>query len=92
MNVQSMTIRVFGLPCPKTERTLVNVEAAVSECERPAKVYHIADIQKMSEWGVVYTPTVLVNEKEKSSGRIPSVYEIMTWVQEESNQPILATK
>jgi small redox-active disulfide protein 2 len=87
-----MKIIVFGLPCTKTQRTLINVEAAVGELDHHAKIYQISDIHKMREWGVVYTPTVMVNDKEKSSGRIPSVHEILTWIEEERKKKVAVGK
>ena len=78
-----MTIEVFGLGCVKTQRTLVNVEEAASEFDDPPKISGIDDIRRMGELGIVYTPAVLVNGKIKSLGRIPSVHEIKTWVEQE---------
>ena len=78
-----MTIEVFGLGSVKTKRTLVNVEEAASEFDDGLAISWIDDIARMSKVGIIYTPTVLVIGKVKSLGRIPSVHEIKTWVEQE---------
>ena len=78
-----MNIKVIGLSCTKISRTLDNINASVSEFPHPVSVEWIGEIHDIVEWGSKQTPTILVNEKQKSSGRIPSVYEISCWIEEE---------
>jgi len=77
-----MQIKVIGWPCTKINRTLMNVQAAAAEFEKKPKVQWINDINKIAGMGALAIPTVLVNEKVKLSGRIPSLYEIKTWIEE----------
>lgn len=85
-----MKIKVIGLPCAKTNRTLINAQAAATEFEDRPKVHLISDIYEIAEMGRLHTPTVMVNEKLKLTGRIPSVYEIKTWIEEELEEEIAA--
>ena len=78
-----MHIKIVGFPCARVEQTLINAHAAVGEFEMKLKVHWIGDILEVARMGGVSTPTVIVNEKLKSSGRIPSVYEIASWIEEE---------
>lgn len=78
-----MHIEIVGFPCARVEQTLMNAHAAVAEFEMKLKVHWIGDILEVARMGGVSTPTVIVNEKLKSSGRIPSVYEIASWIEEE---------
>jgi len=79
-----MNIKVIGLSCTKIERTLQNIYASASEFPHPVSVEWIGEIHEIVEWGSKQTPTILVNEKQKASGRIPSVYEISRWIEEET--------
>ncbi|MGA2622884.1 MAG: thioredoxin family protein [Bacteroidota bacterium] len=78
-----MHIKIVGFPCARVEQTLMNAHAAVAEFEMKLEVHWVGDIYEVARMGGVSTPTVIVNEKLKSSGRIPSVYEIASWIEEE---------
>jgi hypothetical protein len=43
----------------------------------------IKDIKEIAKYGLFGTPGLVINGKVKSSGRIPSLEEIKTWIQEE---------
>jgi hypothetical protein len=81
-----MVVTVFGLPCVKTDRTLMNVEEAVGGFRRRTRVTWVGEIEEMNRWGVHQTPTVCVNNKPKSHGRIPSIHEVKTWIEEEMRE------
>lgn len=87
-----MVIIVFGLPCSKTERTIINVEEAVAEIDNKLKIRWVSEVAEMTKWGVISTPTVFVNERPRSEGRIPSVYEVKKWIQEEMREVRLSPK
>lgn len=78
-----MRIMILGIPCPKTERTFLHAQAAAGEWGLTDDVELVTDIAGMARFGVRHTPTVFVNEKEKSVGRIPSLFEFRTWIEEE---------
>ena len=48
-----------------------------------ANVEIVEDIQKIIGYGVMRTPALVINEKVKVSGRIPSKDEIKRYIQEE---------
>ncbi len=87
-----MHIKIVGLPSAKINRTLVNAQAAATEFEQRPKVHVVSDIEKILAMGAALTtPAILVNDKLKlSSGRIPSVHEIKTWIEEELEEEIAA--
>ena len=78
-----MGIIVAGLPTNRTQRTLDNTQAAISEIDAKFRLECIDDVRLMKQVGAIYTPSVLVNNKLKVAGRIPSVFEITTWVEQE---------
>ena len=77
-----MKVTVVGFTHAKTERTIANVEAAVKAHQGLVHVQCISDVRQMYELGVRQSPAVLVNNKLKISGHIPSVYEVQTWIAE----------
>jgi hypothetical protein len=76
-----MKVNVFGLPGMKTQQTLLNVGAAVTALDPAIGVEWISDANEMLEYGVVRTPTVMVDERINFVGRIPSIHEVTTWIQ-----------
>lgn len=83
-------IKVVGLPCPKINRTLVNAQAAAAEFDDRPEVSWVGDIHHIVEIGSKQSPTILVNDKVKLTGRIPSVYEIRTWIEEVLEEEVAA--
>lgn len=79
----TVRIKIIGLPTAKVRHAVTNATASVSRFETKPRVQWINDIQKIASMGALVVPTVLVNEKLKSAGRIPSVYEFETWIEEE---------
>ena len=88
----TMEIIVAGLPHSKTQRTLVNAQEAISRFDEKLRVACIDDVYEMREVGAIHTPSVLVNNKLKAAGRIPSVHEITTWVEKELAEELLMVR
>jgi thioredoxin family protein len=78
-----MRIIVAGLPGVKTQRTLTNVEEAVSKFDDDIDVEWRQHPCAAPVQGSVYTPSVLINSRVRVAGRIPSLHEISTWIAEE---------
>jgi hypothetical protein len=76
-----MKVNVFGLPGMKTRQTLLNVGAAVTAMDPSIGVQWISEPTEMLEHGIVRTPTVMVDERIKFEGRVPSIHELTTWIQ-----------
>ncbi len=85
-----MQIKVIGWPCTKTQRTLLNAQAAAAEFDVKPKVHWIDDIHKIAGMGGLAIPTIMVNEKVKVAGRIPSVHEFKMWIEQEQKEEIAA--
>ncbi len=77
-----MKVNVFGLPGLKSRQALLNVTAAVTAIDPSIGVHWISDAYEMLEYGIARTPTLMVDEQVNFEGRIPSIYEITTWIQE----------
>lgn len=77
-----MVIVVVGFPGVRVEQTLTNARAAASEFDARPTIKHVMDVYEIIRMRNVSTPTLLVNAEIKSSGRIPSVFEIASWIEE----------
>ena len=78
-----MAIQILGLACPKVRQTVINARAAASAFEDKPDVRWINDVHKLSAIGAFIVPTLMIGGQIKSSGRVPSVYEIRGWIEEE---------
>jgi len=75
-----MEIKILGRGCNRCEQLMQEVLNVVSELKLRADVEHIKDIRQIAEYGVVGTPTLLINGRIKSMGQIPSKQKIMLWL------------
>ena len=78
-----MEIRILGTGCPRCNEVEKRTMNALSELNVAADVQKVKDINEIAKYGVLGTPGLVINGKIKSSGRIPSLEEIKTWVQQE---------
>lgn len=79
-----MKIEVLGPGCPKCQATEVNVKKAVEALGLNVEVRKVTDIKEIANYGVFGTPSIVVDGKVKSVGKIPTVEEIKKWLQEAS--------
>ena len=73
-------IQVLGPGCPKCEKLKKNAEEAVSQSATEATVEKITDINVIVGFGVMSTPALVIDGEVKSSGRIPAMPEMVTWI------------
>ncbi len=76
-----MTIKILGSGCPNCQTLESNVKKAVEELNlKDITVKHEYDITKITEYGVMSTPAIVIDKEVKASGRIPDVEEIKGWL------------
>lgn len=71
-----MKIEVLGTGCPKCKQLAMNVEAAVKELNVQAEIVKITDIDKITGYGVMMTPALVVDGAVVSSGKLLNKDEI----------------
>ena len=64
-----MTIEVLGTGCPKCKQLTANAEAAVKELNIQAEISKVTDIDKITEYGVMMTPGLVID------GKVVTVHE-----------------
>jgi len=75
-----MKIEILGIGCPKCKMLYENTQAAVKEAGVSAEVIKVEDMDKITSYGVMMTPALVINDEVKTSGKIPSSEEIKKWL------------
>jgi len=77
-----MNIKILGTGCANCAKLESLAKQAVAELDIQATFEKVKNIEKILDYGIARTPGLVINEEVKSSGRIPSVDQIKTWIQE----------
>ena len=77
-----MTIKILGSGCANCEKVEGLAKQAVEELGVQATIEKVKDIEKILDYGIVRTPGLVINEEVKVAGKIPSLDQIKTWIQE----------
>jgi small redox-active disulfide protein 2 len=81
-----LTIKVLGPGCRNCETLARKTTDALEAIavENPAvdgtTIEKVTDHNKYTDYGLMFTPGLVINEKLVSSGRIPTVTEIKDWL------------
>ncbi len=78
-----MNIKVLGPGCNNCRTLEERTREVLQELNVSAAVEHIHDVNKFIDYNVFMTPGLVINEKLKVSGRVPSKEEIKRWIEEE---------
>ena len=76
-----MDIKVLGPGCPRCKKAEENVKNAVAETGVDATIEKVTDVMEIAGYGVLGTPSVVIDGEVKSVGKIPSKDEIKTWIE-----------
>lgn len=71
-----MKIEILGMGCPKCKLLFDNAKKAVEEAGIDAGIVKVEDMDRITEYGVMTTPALVVDGKVKVAGRVPSSDEI----------------
>ena len=75
-----LNIKVLGSGCANCNRLEKMVRNAVDQLGIEAQVEKITDPTKYLDYNVMSTPGLVINGKTFSSGRVPSLAEITSFV------------
>jgi small redox-active disulfide protein 2 len=71
-----MKIEILGTGCPKCRQLTANTEAAVKELAIIAEIAKVTDIDKITGYGVMMTPALVVDGTVVSMGKLLNANEI----------------
>ncbi len=75
-----LSIKVLGSGCANCKRLEQLTRKVIDQLGVEAEVIKVTDPMKYAEYGVMATPGLVINEKTVSSGRIPSIAEVTSFV------------
>ena len=71
-----MKIEILGVGCFKCDQLMANAEAAARELSLKAEIFKVTDIDKITGYGVMMTPALVVDGTVVSAGKVLSKDEI----------------
>jgi len=77
-----MQLLVIGTGCAKCKTLAQFTEQAVKELGLTAEINKVTDLKQIMALGVMMTPALAVNGTVKVVGKVPSVSEIKTLLQQ----------
>jgi small redox-active disulfide protein 2 len=77
---QGLAIKVLGPGCPQCERLEREVIAAMSETGISAELEHVRDLAEIGQYGVMGSPSLVINGKVMVVGSVPSREKIKAWI------------
>lgn len=72
-----MNLKILGTGCPNCLKLEKNVMEAVEKLGIDAEIEKVTEIKDIMAFGVMMTPTLVVNGEVKIMGKIAKVNEIM---------------
>jgi len=78
-----MKIKILGVGCSKCKQLEANAIEAAKRLGVQATIVKVTDITKITEYGVMSTPGLVIDGKVKSVGKVPNVAKIVEWIKEE---------
>ena len=79
-----MKIQIAGPGCPRCQATEKNVKAACAELDISDDISHLTDMLEFGRLGVMLTPAVILDGKVISSGKVPTVQELVELLKKNS--------
>ncbi len=83
------TIKILWTGCPNCIRLETNVKNALEKTWIQAHVEKITDITDIMTYWVMWTPSLIINEKVVSSGKvneIDEIIELLNWWESDNSE------
>lgn len=75
-----MIIKVLGSGCMNCKKLESNIRKAVEELGINASIEKVTDFKDIVSYGVMATPALVVDEKVKIMGKVPSVDQLKKYL------------
>ncbi|MCE5255382.1 MAG: thioredoxin family protein [Spirochaetaceae bacterium] len=75
-----MKVQILGSGCPKCKMLEQHAREAVAELRLQAEVEKVTDFETIMGMGVMSTPALVVDGKVKSTGRVLTKDQIVTYL------------
>ena len=77
-----LEVKVLGPGCARCDRLEKEMMNAMSELNLAGDIEHVRDMKEITAYGVMGTPTLVINGKIKCSGKVPPRKKIIQWLEE----------
>ena len=75
-----MEIKILGPGCAKCNKTEKLVREVIEEIGVDANVEKVSDMMKIASYGVFGTPSVIIDDEVKCTGKVPKKKDIKAWL------------
>ena len=75
-----MKIKILGTGCRKCEKLYAEAEKAVATSGVAVELEKVESPEDIANYGVMMTPSLVIDEEVKVSGRIAPASEIASWI------------
>jgi small redox-active disulfide protein 2 len=75
-----MKVEVLGMGCVNCNKLYQNAVEAVKLSGKEVEVAKVEDIKKITGYGVLSTPALVIDGIVKVAGKVPKVEEIKDWI------------
>ncbi len=72
-----MEIKILGYGCNKCSKLFENIKAALEELNIDAQIIHVEDLKEIVAYGVMSTPTLVIDDKVVAVGKVLKAKEIV---------------
>jgi len=80
--VDGIEIKVLGAGCPTCDRLEQNLMLLIKGMGVKASIEHVRDLKEISQYGVMGSPALVINDKVKAVGSVPSNTRIKDFIRE----------
>jgi small redox-active disulfide protein 2 len=76
------SIKILGSGCSKCKALNAKVQELITRNNLSATVTKVEDIMEIMKYEILSTPGLVINEKVKSVGRVPTDEQLLAWINE----------
>jgi len=80
-----LEIKVLGPGCPRCEKLEQDLMAMMSELNISAGLEHVRDPLEIASYGVMGSPSLIINGQVKAVGAVPPKNKLKEWLLEVAN-------
>jgi len=70
------TIQILGTGCAKCNQLLDSTKQAAEACGIEYEIEKVTDFTRFADFGVMFTPALVVDGQLKVAGKVPSIEEL----------------
>lgn len=81
-----LTIKILGVGCANCKRVEQIARKVIKNLDFEAEFIKVTDYGDITDYDILATPGLVINEEVVCSGRIPTPPEVTTWVMDASEK------